>query len=89
MKELKAFCYYNNKIMVIYILNSDLPLESQTSYTISGLPKGYENAYGVISGNGSTTRPISYSFKTGNLNIPPSGNSVQPFICGIIVALKK
>ena len=89
MKELKAFCHYNDKIIIIYVINSDLPLASQTGYTISGLPKGYENAYGVISGNGSTTRPIFYSYETGNINIPPSGNSVQPFMSGIIVGLKK
>ena len=89
MKELKAFCHYNDKIIIIYVINSDLPLASQTGYTISGLPKGYENAYGVISGNGSTTRPIFYSYETGNINIPPSGNSVQPSMSGIIVGLKK
>ena len=30
-----------------------------------------------------------YSYETGNINIPPSGNSVQPFMSGIIVGLKK
>ena len=88
VESFRAICYYNEIIMIIYIINNQSVLNSNASYIIQGLPKGYQNAYGVISGNNGSTRPISYSSEKGTIEISASGGDLYPTMFGLLVCIK-